>query len=293
MIVDELSENNKPLPAYLVKKYNIANRLFASIKKKAGLHRLKLCFTGGGPIHPDILKFFRAIGIELYEGYGLTETSPVINLNTPKHQRAGSVGKPIPTCEQKIAQDGEILVRGPMVMLGYHHDEKATQKVISKEGWLATGDIGFIDEEGFLYITDRKKEIIITSGGKSIAPQPIETLFKPNPHIEHICVIGDGQRFIAALITLNDAAVKRWAEDNNISFENNTAMAHHSEVKALIQKGVEEVNQGLGTFEQIKKFEILEDPFSETTGELTPSQKMKRRIITEKYHDLIEHIYHS
>ncbi len=286
-----LENEKKPVPASLRVKYSLAKPLFNLVKKKAGLDRLRFCSTGGGPINPDLIVFFGAMGIKLYQGYGLTETSPIINANTPKANKLGTVGKPLPGVVEKIDEDGEILVKGPQVMKGYWNNEEATKEAFTKDGFLRTGDIGFIDEEGYLTITDRKKELIITSGGKNIAPQPIENEFNTDPYIEQVAVVGDGRKYISALIVPEFEALSRWAKEQGIEFKDYSELVKHPKVVELIQQRVDLVNQKLAKYEQIKKFVILDHPFTEEGGELTPTQKKKRRIIESKYKDLIDSMY--
>ena len=286
-----LENEKKPVPAFLRLKYSLAKPLFNMVKKKAGLDRLRLCSTGGGPINPDLIVYFGAMGIKLYQGYGLTETSPIINANTPRANKLGTVGKPLPGVEERIDEDGEILVKGPQVMKGYWNNEEATKEVFTPDGFFRTGDIGFIDEESYLTITDRKKELIITSGGKNIPPQPIENEFNTDPYIEQVAVVGDGRKYISALIVPEFEALSRWAKEQGIEFKDYTELVRHPKVVELVQQRVDLVNQRLAKYEQIKKFVIIDHPFTEEGGELTPTQKKKRRVIEAKYKDLIDSMY--
>lgn len=286
-----MMDKKQELSSALKIKFKIATQLFDRVKTKAGLDRLKLSFTGGGPIHPELILFFRAIGIHLYQGYGLTETSPVANVCTPLNNKIGSVGKPIPGCQEKIDSDGEILIKGDMVMQGYYNNEEATRESLTSDGWLRTGDIGFIDNEGYLYVTDRKKELIVTSGGKNIAPQVIENLFNTDPYIEQVCVIGDNRKFISALVTLTHENILNWAKQEGIELINEDQLHLDPNVNNLIEQRIQLANEQLARFEQIKKFTILPSQFTLETGELTPSQKKKRRVINEKFKDQIETMY--
>jgi len=288
-----LENEKKPVPVSLKLKYRLAKPLFNLIRKKAGLDRLRLCSTGGGPINPDLIVFFGAMGIKLYQGFGLTETSPIINACTPKANKLGTCGKPLPGVIEKIAEDGEILVKGPQVMKGYWNNPEANKEVFTEDGFFKTGDIGFIDEEGYLTITDRKKELFKTSGGKYVAPQPIENEFNTDPYIEQVALVGDGEKFISALIIPEFGALRNWAKEKGIQFSSNSELIKHPDVIALIQSRVDLVNQRLARYEQIKKFVLLDKPFSEEGGELTPSQKKKRRVIQKKYADLIRSMYPS
>ncbi|MFO8058436.1 MAG: long-chain fatty acid--CoA ligase [bacterium] len=288
----KLSSEGKPVPIGLKLQSKLANRLFEKVKKEVGLDRLKYSYTGGGPIDPKIIYFFGGMGIDLYQGYGLTETAPIINANTPKHNKIGTVGKPLSNVEEKIAEDGEILVRGPQVMKGYHNNPEATAEVLLDGGWFATGDIGEIDQDGFLKITDRKKELLKTSGGKYVAPQPIENEFNTDPYIEMVSVVGDGRKYITALVVPDFENIKGWLQENHgVEPATNEEMVDHPEVQKLIEERVNLVNQNLARFEQIKRFVVLREPFSEITGELTPSMKKKRRIIESKYKDKIDGMY--
>ncbi len=287
-----LRSENKPVPVGLKIQSKLANRLFEKVKKEVGLDRLKYSYTGGGPIDPKIIYFFGGMGINLYQGYGLTETAPIINASTPKHNKIGTVGKALPNVEEKIADDGEILVRGPQVMKGYYNNPEATAEVLIGDGWFATGDIGEIDDEGFLKITDRKKELLKTSGGKYVAPQPIENEFNTDPYIEMVSVVGDGRKYITALVVPDFENLKAWLKENHgIDAKDNREIADNPEVQKQIEERVNLVNKNLARFEQIKRFVVVKEPFSEQTGELTPSMKKKRRIIESKYKDKIDEMY--
>ncbi len=282
---------HKPVSLKTRMKCAVADKLFFKVKKKAGLERLRICHTGGGPINPDLADIFGSIGIKLYQGFGLTETAPVTHTCTPAHHKLGWVGKPIPNTEHKIADDGEILIRGPQVMKGYYNDPEATKEAFTEDGFFKTGDVGEIDEEGYLRITDRKKELIITSGGKNIAPQPIENMFNTDPFIEQVCVVGDNRKFLSALIVPNFEALERWATENGIPHEDREALVRHEKVYSLIKERIELVNKQLAQYETIKKFAILPEEFSEAGGELTPTLKKKRRVIDQKYKSLIDSFY--
>ncbi len=286
--------DGKPLSPVLQLKAKFASRIFGKIKARVGLDRLKYSATGGGPINAKLIYFFGGMGIELFQGFGLTETAPIIYANHPKANKIGTVGKPLDNMEGKIAEDGEILVRGPQIMTGYYNNPEATREVLDAEGWFYTGDIGEIDSEGFLRITDRKKELIITSGGKNIAPQPIENEFNTDPYIEMICAIGDGRKFISALVVPEFDNVKAWLkEKTGETIDDNQKLIENEQVKELIQERIGEANKRLAKYEQIKKYVILSQPFAEESGELTPSQKKKRRVIHQKYESEIEGMYPS
>jgi long-chain acyl-CoA synthetase len=276
-------------------KLKIARKLIFS-KWKAGLGgKLGLIVNGSAALQPRLSRVFNAAGIPVMEGYGLTETSPVISVNDQRNKgfKIGTVGKIIDNVTIKIAEDGEILCKGPNVMLGYYKDEKLTQEVIV-DGYFHTGDIGEIDNEGFLKITDRKKEMFKTSGGKYIAPQLLENAMKQSRFIEQIMVIGDGQKMPAAFIQLNFAYVKEWATANHITLgTTNEAIISNSKVIERIQQEVDHVNEKFGNWEKIKRFELTPDLWTIESGHLTPTMKLKRKIVLEKYHGLFEKIYNE
>ncbi|HDH97469.1 MAG TPA: long-chain fatty acid--CoA ligase [Proteobacteria bacterium] len=265
--------------------------VFRRVRERIGLERIKFAASGGGPISKDLVLFFEALGIPVYQGYGLTETSPIINANTPKHNKPGSVGRPLPGTEERIADDGEILVRGPGVFGGYWNNPEATREVFTDDGFFMTGDIGHFDEDGYLYITDRKKEIIVTAGGKNIAPTPIETRLMTDPFIEQACVVGEGRKFIAALIVPAFETLREWAKSKGLDYGDDAELVKLPEVLELYQQRIDEFNKTVARFEQVKKFALLSKPFSIEGGELTPTQKFKRRVIDVKYRDIIESFY--
>jgi len=270
----------------------IARKLIFS-KWKAGLGgNLELMVSGSAAIQPRLARIFAAAGIPVMEGYGLTETSPVIAVNDQRNKgfKIGTVGKPLSGVEVKIAEDGEILCKGPNVMIGYFKDEEKTNEVL-ENNYFHTGDIGIIDAEGFLKITDRKKEMFKTSGGKYIAPQLIENAMKQSRFIEQIMVIGDGEKMPAAFIQPDFEFVKQWASRKGLSLSDNKAIAESKEVKERIQEEVEGINKKFGNWEQVKKFEITPDLWSVDGGEMTPTLKLKRKAIKEKYQALYDKIY--
>ena len=281
-------------PKYEKKLAKSDKMVFSKIREKAGLVNVKAVASGSAALQPRLARFFNGIGVPVVEGYGLTESSPVISVNgfEPGMHKIGTVGTVIKNGEIKIAEDGEILYRGPNVMLGYYKNEDATRDTVDTEGWLHTGDIGELDKEGFLKITDRKKEIFKTSGGKYIAPQVLENKLKESPYIEQICVIGEYQKFPGALIAPNceSVAAKLNAEGEKLDASNTEAILKNARVKALIQAEVDRLNNGFARFEQIKQFELIPEMTIET-GELTPSMKVKRRVVNDKYAHLIKKIY--
>jgi long-chain acyl-CoA synthetase len=323
--------------------------VFNKIKKTAGLDRVVLGVSGGGKLSKDVCVFIRSLGIQLSEGYGLTETSPVINFNEPEFNtsfdiskanwfqnkmldltvdlmvtkqaqglspytnpirslalslayntvahklqiKPGTVGKPAIWTEEKIAEDGEILVKGPQVFKGYWNLPDATKEAFTEDGWFKTGDIGEFDKDGFLLITDRKKELFVTSGGKNIAPHPIELAITGKPYIDQACLLGDARKYICALIVPDFPELHRYSKHNGIPACSDKDLVENEQIKALIQKQVDEVNETLPRYEQIKYYKLLDKPFSVESGELTPTLKLKRRIVFEKYKNDIEGMYQN
>jgi len=263
----------------------LADRIVHSkIRARVG-GRLRFCISGGAPLNPDVMAFFYAIGIPVYEGYGLTETSPVICLSPAHRPKPGYVGPPIPGVEVKIGEHGEILTRGPHVMKGYYNDPEATARALA-DGWFHTGDIGELDGDGYLKITDRLKEIIVLAGGKKVAPQPIENRLKSNEWIAEAVLIGDRRPYITCLVVPDFAKVKTL-----VPGVNGTALSGHPKVIEAIQVAIDGVNGDLARFEQIKRFSLLERELTQDAGELTPSLKIKRRVVDERYAKQIEGLY--
>jgi long-chain acyl-CoA synthetase len=274
----------------LAKQYAIAQELvFSKIKERAG-GRLRYFVSGGAPLAPEINRFFYAIGLTILEGYGLTETSPVIAVNTPDAFRIGTVGKPISGVEVEIATDGEILTRGPHVMKGYYNNPTATGETIDSEGWFHTGDIGEL-RDGFLAITDRKKDIIVTAGGKNIAPQPIENRVKTNKYVSQAVMIGDKRKFPSLLIVPNFEQLEAWAKRRNLLWTDRSQLLTMPTIQAKMNKEVMAEMEGLAHFESPKKIALLEHDFSLDRGELTPTQKVKRRVVDQHYKQLIDSLY--
>jgi long-chain acyl-CoA synthetase len=264
--------------------------VFGKIKERLG-GRFEFALSGGAPLARDIAEFFWGAGIEIYEGYGLTETSPVISVNTPAAVKLGTVGKPIPEVEVGIAADGEILSRGPNTMKGYWKKPEATAEAIDTEGWFHTGDIGELDAEGFLSITDRKKEILVNAYGKNIAPAPIENALKASRFIGQVVVIGDRQKFLTALIVPDFEALAVWAEDRGIDTSDRSALVEQPAVRELIASEVMAVNEKLAHYEELVSWALLPEEFTIEGGELTPTQKVKRRVVDKKYSDVIGRVY--
>jgi long-chain acyl-CoA synthetase len=283
--------DKEPIPALLERKRELAHKLvFSKIIAKTG-GRVRFFLSGGAPLSKDIAEFFHAIGLIILEGYGLTETSPVISLNTFEGMRFGAVGKPIPGVEVKIAQDGEILTRGPHVMKGYYRMPAATREVMAKGGWFKTGDIGHFDPDGFLVITDRKKDLIITSGGKNIAPQPIENILKTVPYISNAVVVGDGKKFVSALIVPDFEKLEVWAKRSGIAYGSRAELVRNERIVAFLAGEVDKATPGLASYERIKQVALLDRDFEIETGEITPTLKVKRNIVERKYKDLIASLY--
>ena len=274
----------------LALKYAVAQKLvFSKLKTRTG-GRLRYFISGGAPLASEINKFFYAAGLVILEGYGLTETSPVISVNTPADFRIGTVGKPVPGVEVRIAPDGEILTKGPHVMKGYYNRPDATAESIDAEGWFHTGDIGVL-EDGFLRITDRKKDIIVTAGGKNIAPQPIEGKVKGNKFVSQAVMIGDKRKFPVVLIVPNWDNLEKWARESSISWTERKQLLDMPAIKTKMEKEVFGELQGLAHFEQPKKIALLEQDFSIERGELTPTLKVKRRVVDKTYKHLIDALY--
>jgi len=346
-VVDHLASGTK-LPPPLAIKFALAGTLvFNSVRKASGLDRLVFAGSGGGALSPEINRFFRAMNLQIGEGYGLTETTSAVSwngldfledppdtwpyrlgldwlidtmvlmqsqgnnpysnpigivkltyaANVIVHrliQKPGTVGRPCKYTEIRLAEDGEIEVKGPQVMkrdLGYFNRPDLTDEVFTDDGFFMTGDIGSFDEQGYLKITDRKKELLVTAGGKNVAPHPIEMRLALDPLVEQACVVGDARKYLSALIVPQYELLQEWANKNMIDFDVPTDLIEKDEIIKLYQDKVEKVNQGLARYEQIKKFRLLPTAFTEETGELTPTQKMKRRVIHEKFQDYIDSMY--
>jgi long-chain acyl-CoA synthetase len=284
---DAVYGGNKPTAAL----WKLANKLVYSKVLEAFGGRVRVFVSGGAPLGIDTAQWFASAGIALWEGYGLTETSPVIALNNPVNHRMGSVGKPLPNVEVKLAEDGELLTRGPAVFQGYWQKPAATAECFDAEGWFRTGDIARIDADGFLYITDRKKELLKTSGGKLVAPQPIENKLKNNALVAEAALVGDKHKFISALLAPNFVALEAWAGQHGIEAKSRAELVADSRVIALYGEIVREVNGGLANFESLKRFRVVADEWTQNSGELTPSMKLKRRAITARYAAVIDELY--
>ena len=281
----------KKIPFYIEALYQLAYFcVFRKLKERLGFDRLRVAYSGAAPISPDVLYFFQSIGVNLIEGYGQTEGTGVTCVSRVGRVKFGTVGPPITGTEVKIAEDGEILVRSPSVFKGYYKNPEATAETI-KDGWLYSGDVGEIDENGFLKITDRKKDIIVTAGGKNITPQYIENKLKFSPYINDAVVIGDGRKYLTCLIMIDEDNVVKYAQDHKVQFSTYKDLTQSPEIIKLIQGEVDKVNEQLARVEQIKKFTILPKKLYEEDGEVTPTMKVKRKYVNEAFKDLIEAMY--
>jgi long-chain acyl-CoA synthetase len=271
--------------------WKLADKLAYSKVREAFGGRVRIFVSGGAPLGIDTAKWFASMGIALWEGYGLTETSPIIALNTPLRQRMGAAGMPMPNLDLKLAEDGELLVRGPSVFAGYWNQPIITAEAFDQEGWFHTGDIGRFDEDGFLFITDRKKELLKTSGGKLVAPQPIENKLTVSPYVAQAALVGDRHKFVSVLLSPNFSALETWARQQGIKVNSRAELVADSRVTALYAEIVRQVNSSLANFETLKRFRVVSDEWSIDSGELTPSLKLKRRVITSRYAALIDALY--
>ena len=278
-------------PALSVRvKWNIANRLvYSKIREGVG-GKLRFFYSGGAPLEKGLAEFFWTIGLPLYQGYGLTESSPVISTNIPEANKVGTVGRPIRNCEVKIAEDGEILARGPNIMRGYYKKPDATREALTADGWLRTGDIGHLDADGYLVITDRKKELLKTAAGKFVAPAPIENKLKTSSFITNAMVVGDRRKFVCALIVPNCAAIEAKARAEKVELTPN-AVCSEPWVRDLIGKEMERLTENFAQYEKPKRFALIEKDFSFADGELTHTLKLKRRVVEERYSDVIASLY--
>jgi long-chain acyl-CoA synthetase len=273
-------------------QFRVAQKLvFGKIAQRFG-GRLQFALCGGAPLPKEIGEYFAICGINVMEGYGLTETSAPVALMTPDDVRFGWVGKPLPEVAIKIAADGEVLVKSRKIFKGYYKNPEATSEAI-QDGWFHTGDIGEINSDGFLRITDRKKDLIITSAGKNIAPQKVENLAKTQKFISQFVVHGDKRNYLVALVTVDRDSLVQWAKDNQVLFSKFEELVRNPKVQNLVQKSIDQLNSGLASFETIKKFMIIPQEFSIENGELTPSMKVKRKFITQKYAKELDSLYEA
>ena len=283
-------QDGTPVPAGLKFKYGLATKLvFSKLHARMG-GRMELFVSGGAALPRDVAEFFLAAGWVVIEGYGLTETSPVITVNRRDRFRFGTVGIPIRGVDVEIADDGEILCRGHNVMKGYFGNEAATNEAIV-DGWFHTGDVGAFDDDGFLRITDRKKDLLVTAGGKNVAPQPIEGTLKSSVYIAELVMVGDGKPYLSALVAPDFEQLGRWCEGEGIPADSPEAMAADERVQAHLMTEIGRLSEGLASFEQVKKIAVVTAAFTIESGELTPTMKVKRRVVAQRYADLIESLY--
>ncbi len=281
-----------PRTGLFAKRFNLADKLvFSNLKKAIGLDKLQFAISGGGPLSVSDAEFFIGMGIKVLEGFGLTETTPVTHFNRAGKIKPGTVGHAIPGTKVRIADDGELQIKGPQVMKGYYKNPAATKEVFTRDGFFRTGDIAAIDDEGFLKITGRIKDIIVTAGGKNISPQNIENSLKTSQFIEQVAVIGDRRKYLTALVIPAFEAVAKWAKKNGIEASGHKDLIKRDEVKKLIAGEIEKYTKQYARVEQIRKFQLLDAEWTQETGELTPTQKVKRRIIESKYGKEIESLY--
>ena len=289
----DLKLAGRRVPLGLQLKYRLADRLvFQKLRQGTG-GRLRCSISGGAPLNPDIARFFYAAGMPILEGYGLTETSPVIAINTFAAQRIGSVGRPVPGVEVRIAEDGEILTRGPHVMKGYYRKPDATAEVLSPDGWFHTGDIGRVDQDGFLFITDRKKDLIVTAGGKNIAPQPIEGRLKTNPLFANAVMLGDKRKYPILLLVPNFERLRGWARAEGLTFADDAALVALPAVQTKMELEAKKHLRDLAQFEVPKKFLVLPRDFSIERGELTPKLSVRRKVVEQNYQAEIAALYNG
>jgi len=278
------------IPKFLEFKRTIAHKLvFSKIIAKTG-GRIRFFVSGAAPLSKDIAELFYAMGLIVLEGYGLTETSPIISVNRLEKIKFGSVGPPIPDVEVKIAEDGEILARGPNIMKGYYKMEEETKEAI-KDGWFYTGDIGHLDEDGFIVITDRKKDIIVTAGGKNVAPQPIENVLKTNTYVNDVLVIGDRRKFMSALVVPNFEKLEEYAKFNNIPYKDKKDLIKNEDIVKFLEAEIDRATPNLASYEKVKKIALLDRELTIADGEITPTFKIKRNVVEKKYKDLIDALY--
>ena len=281
----------KPVPFPLYLAYHLSYFVvFRKLKERLGFDQVRLGVSGAAPISHEILKFFQSIGIPIREGYGMTETTGITHMSSEVDYKVGTVGKALPETEVKIAEDGEILVRHKGIFKGYYKDDEQTKEVLI-DGWMHTGDVGLIDDDGYLKLTDRKKDLIITAGGKNIAPQYLENLLKFSPYINDSVVIGDGRKFLSALIVIDEENVTKYAQDKKVQYTTYATMTRTDEVIALISEEIDKVNKQVARVENIRKFKIIDKKLYTEDGEVTPTMKVKRKSINAQFGELIESMY--
>jgi len=275
--------------ALLKARYGLARLLVLNnVRRMVGLNRVKLALTGAAPISPELIRWYLALGIPLREGWGMTETTGGGTVTPVGAGKPGSIGLPGPGVELRISEQGEILIRGANVFAGYLNLPEKTAETIDTEGWLHTGDVGRVDDEGYVYITDRMKDIIITAGGKNVTPSEWENQLKFSPYVTDAVIIGDKRAYLSCLVTIDEDNVAQWAQDRDVQFSDFKSLCHSPEVMALIGEAIESVNKSFARVEQIKQFRLIEQRLTAEDEELTPTMKLKRSLISRKYGELIE-----
>ncbi len=283
---------DKPAPGLLGLRVRLFDKLiFSKFREGLGMDRMQFAVSGGAPLSVSDAEFFIGMGIKILEGFGLTETTPVTNVNPPWKLKPGTVGPPLSETKVKISNEGELLIKGPQVMKGYYKNKKATDEVFTKDGWFRTGDMARIDEDGYVAITGRIKDIIVTAGGKNISPQNIENDLKSSKYIEQVAVIGDRRKYLSALIIPSFENLQKWAKGRRITFSGNSDLANDPAVNEMIRGEINRIMKSYARVEQIRKFTMLDAEWTQDTGEITPSLKVKRKVVEEKYHDYIEAMY--
>ncbi len=286
--VGALRRANRPVPARLAWQHRLADRLvYSKVKERLG-GRLRFAISGAAPLGADIAEFFHALDILILEGYGLTECTTACSVNRPGRVKFGTVGPALPGVELRIADDGEILIRSPTIFAGYLKDEEATRAIVDDEGWLHSGDVGHLDEDGFLTITDRKKDIIVTAGGKKVSPQNLEAGLKRTKLVSHAVIVGDRRPYLVALLTLDEAETERWAAERDVTAQE---AFQDGRLQTELQRAIDELNSELARFEQVKRFAVLRRDFSLDHDELTPTMKLRRRVIEEHFAAEIDELY--
>jgi len=267
--------------------------VYRRLRRALNLHRARLIVSGGGPLPIEVAYFFGGIGLPIIEGYGLTETAPIINVNPMEKNKPGTVGPPLEGVEEKISDEGEVLVKGPTVFKGYYKNPVAAEPAFTAAGYFRTGDLGRFDEDGYLIITGRIKDLVITSSGKNVAPLHVEKLFEDDAYINYICVVGDGRKYLTALIVPDFQALRSYAREHNIGFDSNEELSSRPEIIGFYKERLNAACRSLASHEQIKKFTLIPTEFSVSGGELSPTFKFRRHHVHEKYKDLIDAMYPS
>jgi len=284
--------NDKERTGFFAFKYNLANKIiFSKLKDALGMDKLEFAFSGGGPLSVSDAEFFLGMGIKVIEGYGLTETTPVTNTNKPSKIKPGHIGIAVKDTQVRIGEGGELQIKGPQVMMGYYKNEDATKESFTEDGFFKTGDIAEMDEDSYVKITGRIKDLIITSGGKNISPQNIENSLKASPFIEQVAVIGDNRKYLSALIVPSFGDLESWAKEKEIAFNSRKELIENTAVKELFAGEIEENTKNYARVEQIRKFSLLDTEWSQETDELTPTLKLKRRVVNDKYAGIIDNMY--